>query len=510
MALKGKAKIELVNADGTKDVVEHGNMITNAVNDFLYSARGEQSNIMRICNNGDSLVEQLFGGILLFKEPLSDSAEDYYIPSVNTAGYASVSAYNGLDTERGSFNTAESGLQEDGSYKLVWDFATSQANGTIQSIALCPNMMGMIGMSNNAVYSEKVTATTLRPIVAPYSGNYNGMLLSDNETIEGLSAYGFNIVAVIGDVAYAVHTDNLSSSGANFIKNNGGILNVFRFDVCSGGLGIKSVVGKARYIDCIDVQLPSDFVSQLSYSNNCYSTDYSYISEGNRLVLYPLYNSSNLQKNGSMKYVEIELLNSMNVTLRTFTNNADGYIYRSSFNVKAAYWSSGAFSTLIITKDYIVTSVAVGTSQVESKLYVTKRSDNTDIKEVKFENGNEFNVDYSGKSASYIWRNSIRPIFSFGNILVFGYTIDVSKTDFDRSFILDMSTGLLKEINANKMTYRSNIPLANNVAWGTTGYYLALAITVNPFVLCTKNNLDAPVTKTASQTMKITYTLTEV
>ena len=151
MALKGSAKIELVNADGTREVVEHGNMITDAVNDLLYSPRGEQSNILRMCNNGDNFIEQIFGGILLFKHRLSDDKSDYYIPSIDTTGYANLSAYGGLDAERGGFNQIESGLQDDGSYNLVWDFSTSQANGVIQSIGLCPNLMGKIGLSSNVV-----------------------------------------------------------------------------------------------------------------------------------------------------------------------------------------------------------------------------------------------------------------------------------------------------------------------------------------------------------------------
>ena len=506
MALKGSAKIELTNADGTKNVVEHGNMITDAVNDLVYASRGEQSNIMRICNRGDSLVEQMFGGILLFSEQLNSDKTDYYIPSVNTVGYASVSAYNGLDTERGSFNAKESGLQEDGSYKLVWDFTTSQANGTIQSIGLCPNMMGKIGMSNNAVSSEKVSATTLRSVISPYNTN---QLPSDGNT-EGLSNYAYNIVAVIGNTAYAVQDTNLYSysDGSNYIKNNGGILKLFRFDVCSGGLGLKSIVGRARYIDCIEVQLPSDFISGLSSASEYYNTDYYYEPLGKKLILCPCYTGSNLKKNSSIKYVEIEFENNMNVTLHTFTNNADGYIWMSSYS-QAAYSENGYYKNLYITKDYIVTNVVVSTSPVKNKLYVTKKSDNTDIKEVRFANGNEFYFDNSGNKVNNVSKNNLRLIFSFGNIFVFGFSQDYSYTKFLNAYILDMSTGLMKEINANEMTYRSNIPLENNVTWGKTGTYLALSITVNPFVLCTKNNLDAPVTKTASQTMKITYTLRE-
>jgi hypothetical protein len=42
-----------------------------------------------------------------------------------------------------------------------------------------------------------------------------------------------------------------------------------------------------------------------------------------------------------------------------------------------------------------------------------------------------------------------------------------------------------------------------------SGFYMSCAPKLNPFILTTKNNLGEPVVKTASQTMKITYTLTE-
>ena len=142
MALHGSATIELTNADGSKQIVKHDNMITNAVNDMLTSFRGEMPLVMRMANTGDSFVKHLFGGIMLFNERLTDDPADYAINTTKITGYASQDAYNGTDLSRGSANLAESGLQEDGSYKLVFDFSTSQANGNIQSIGLCPNVMG--------------------------------------------------------------------------------------------------------------------------------------------------------------------------------------------------------------------------------------------------------------------------------------------------------------------------------------------------------------------------------
>ena len=155
MALHGSATIELTNADGSKEIIKHDNMITNAVNDLLKSQRGELATIMKHMKNGESYAQALFGGILLFGETLDTDANKYFLPTTNIVGYASQDAYGGLDVARGSVNSSESGLQEDGSYKFVWDFATSQANGKISAIALCPNVMGQIGASHSIVNSER-------------------------------------------------------------------------------------------------------------------------------------------------------------------------------------------------------------------------------------------------------------------------------------------------------------------------------------------------------------------
>ena len=135
--LKGHTKIELINEDGSKKTVEHDNMITTAVDHFLKSYRGELPPILKMSNNGDSYAKNLFGGIMLFDDTLSSNADEYFIPSTKITGYASQDAYAGLDVARGSFNESESGLQDNGSYKFVWDFTTAQANGKIQSLGLC-------------------------------------------------------------------------------------------------------------------------------------------------------------------------------------------------------------------------------------------------------------------------------------------------------------------------------------------------------------------------------------
>lgn len=496
MALKGSAKIELTNADGSKQVVEHGNMITDAVNDLLFTARGEMSNIMRISDYNTNYVDNMFGGILLFEDALNNDASDYYIPNLKITGYASQDAYNGLDIARGSFNQPESGLQEDGSYKLVWDFSTSQGNGVIKSLGLCPNLMGKIGASNSVVASERKGFMKDKGSVAPFNGNQ--YMLPTTGSTEGVSNYSLNIVAVIGSIAYAVSRDNLrcdESSGC--ISKNGGVLKIYRFNISTESVSISSVVGMASYIDCIDIQLPTDFVSVLSTTEGGLVADYFWNQEEKKLILYPCYKKSALNKNDTTKYVEIDFANNMNVTTYTFTNNA-GSIYMGS-NVSSVY-DNGSHTTFFVFKDYVLT---IATSDGKTRLYSTKRSDNTDVKVAKDASGNEFL--FSG------YKIRIRYVYAIGNLVVFGIPTDnnYDATSFDNSYIFDMSTGLIKETNANALTCRSNVPLSNKLTWAATGPYLALKIAVCPFILTTKNNLDAPVTKTASQTMKITYTLKE-
>lgn len=502
MALKGKARIELTNVDGSKQIVEHNNMITDAVKDLLCTSRGEMSNIMRISDNNKPYPAQIFGGILLFNDVLTATADDYYIPSLNITGYASQSAYAGLDTSRGSFNESESGLQSDGSYKLVWDFSTAQANGTIKSIGLCPNIMGRIGASNSIVASERVELAVDKDSALPF--NKNQYMLDGNGSTEGISNYCFNIVAVIDNIAYAVDSYNISYNSKDTtrcLKNNGYILKLYRFDIGLSSVGLSNVVGMATYIDCIDVKLPTDFTSILSTANVNY-VDYSYDPDNKILTVYPCILKTNLTQGSTLKYVNISLNDNMNVTTGSFVYQG-GDTFNGTQNVVSACSDNGAYAIMHMTTNYVVT-VGKGLSDNSVyKIYITRRGNGTDVKTAKDESGNDIILGNTQNESR------IRPIYAFNDIFVFATVQGSQYTQFTHCYIVDLKTGLMKETNAKSLTHRSNVMLNNKATWGKTGAYLALKVAVNPFILTTKNNLDSPVTKTASQTMKITYTLTE-
>ena len=135
-------------------------------------------------------------------------------------------------------------------------------------------------------------------------------------------------------------------------------------------------------------------------------------------------------------------------------------------------------------------------------MYVTKRADNTQVKEVVCNGNNVLNTTAEGCGFC--------PIYRSGNILVFGLKSSHSTSNYPWGiYILDMSTGVAKKTNSTDFYAHNVIANYNPLVWVSNGSTLGYVLNINPFVLTTKNNLDSAVTKTASQSMKITYTLTE-
>lgn len=486
MALHGSATIELTNADGRKKIIKHDNLITNAPSDLLRSYRGDYAILFRNMKQTDSFAKTIFGGILLFGDTLNDDPAEYYIPTSNIVGYASQDAYSGLDLARGSNNDSESGLQEDGSYKFVWDFATSQANGTIKSLALCPNVMGQIGASATQIDSEVKKFEEVNRQSDFFAGN-NYYLYPYN--IEGIGNFEFQIVAQIGDIAYAIYRQNIYDSSSPYhFSNNGGILRLYKFKAGAKNISLKNKLGEGYYLGYDEISMPKEFTDVLK-TGRYLSLTTTFDVTRNVLILYPYYKKNNIAVNRTTKILEIDIANGYATTISTFTNNTPAVI-----KVGADIASGTYACNFFVCKDYVVTRSASGSGY---KMYVTKRSDNTIVKEVKYSDDAEYldNTEY------------FYPIFFKKNILVF----QSIKSSTYRFYILDMETGIIRKTNANNLigTSYNRMPYENDAVNISTGEYTRYLPVMNPFVICTKNNLDSPVTKTSSQTMKITYILSE-
>lgn len=149
--IKGTAKIELTNVKtGKKEIYQHDNLITNAVNDVLgLNPLGFKS---MLADNSIlfPVVPKLIGGVLLCENPLEEDPSKYWVPNGNPiVGYSGYNVNTNSDPKRGSLNQVESGKLEDGSgYRFVFDFATSQGNGVISALGLTSGTGGSNGYGN--------------------------------------------------------------------------------------------------------------------------------------------------------------------------------------------------------------------------------------------------------------------------------------------------------------------------------------------------------------------------
>ena len=127
------------------DSQEKDNLITDAVQKMLMTTAW--------CTYGmgyamTPIWAKALGGIMLFNNTLTEQASNIYFPaSAKLVGYAGQDS-DATNPMAGSYNGNESVAVSNG-FTTVWDFLTSQANGTIASLARTS-----FGISTGAAYAN--------------------------------------------------------------------------------------------------------------------------------------------------------------------------------------------------------------------------------------------------------------------------------------------------------------------------------------------------------------------
>lgn len=180
MSLKGVCSIELRDSDGnvvqkTKDENMVTNYLANLVNPNIEVLKNVFNKEMSIDFQYAlyPLIDKVIGGVLLFGDTVEENA-DFKIPYAPLIGHASsIYAYN-IPT-RGVFNQNESTTITNANgkiigYKYVWDFATEKANGTIKCVSLTTGKMGDKGYQR---YQEANGSIHKAMFVCPQNYNNN-------------------------------------------------------------------------------------------------------------------------------------------------------------------------------------------------------------------------------------------------------------------------------------------------------------------------------------------------
>ena len=182
--MKGHTKIILTNVEtGEQEIHEDDNLITNAldkiINIEMAMNHAPNTRILPIATNA-------LGGIMLFDGALTEDADNIHFPSeAHLVGYANQSL-NTDDKFRGSYNAIESGKTPTG-FTSVWDFGTTQANGTIKAVARTSNHGGACPIYNYMGPASEATGggfptndQSWMPI--RYDGEYLYMLKGDSNS----------------------------------------------------------------------------------------------------------------------------------------------------------------------------------------------------------------------------------------------------------------------------------------------------------------------------------------
>lgn len=528
MALKGHAKIELTNVEtGEVEVHEDDNMVTNALHELL-SSRGDfiSTAIPELMNatKDNSVINRLTCGLLMFNSTIEESVNIIEPPAgIELVACASKEGYNGANIMAGSYNLDESGFTDEGGYKHVWDFSTSQGNGEIACIGLTTNTGGKITTGSFPYSSDylfevgsniddEIRFDAYRSFSEASWNHFKTNLNFDNGKLNRwvlfLDGIRNRMIAPSSfDEVNTYHHGGSAASDAfaNSLYFKKSInLDIFRMGFSNiSVLDSASASTKTRLLKTVTVDMPTELANIVDGFLNAQTSYYwtvNSVSDDENIYLLLKFGSSNkyfeLLQDETVYIWQINAY-SFESTYYEFTNKLSESILYGYSGIGNAYNSSAYY--LAINGDYIL---CLGKTSLN--YYVIAKNNSDDYNLVTFPDGTICNGEplcvYNGNYNKFeIAINNTSPLITvdallhramYKNILINRHLMVTSK-----NYIRIMPVG--------GKSYKA---LVSN-AGSSYGPYVRLMI--EPALLVTINNLEAPVQKTSAQTMKVTYILTQ-
>lgn len=158
-----RGEVEVILYDEEGKVINRQkahNLVTNATKEIRNMIAGKGASMSEMM----PIAEKALGGLLLFTGAIPEDADEFNMPANTFVGCAGRYVDNS-NKYRGSYNGDESERLSTG-FKSVWDFSTSQANGTINSLALTSLQCGENPFCENFKCLLSITSyNTLKPAV---------------------------------------------------------------------------------------------------------------------------------------------------------------------------------------------------------------------------------------------------------------------------------------------------------------------------------------------------------
>lgn len=454
----GKTKFELTDArNGDRQVFTQHNMVTNTasnvlngMNAHLYHPLQSTPHLWDVINSCMPLYDKVFGGLLLFGNTLTESANTVF-PSGNTDVIGAASTgYSGVSSWRGTLNENESGVMYDGlvavGYRYVWDFGTDKANGTIRSAALTNPLSGSGGIAGIESATED-ECTIMSSII----GDPRSLL---PQIFEG------RIVRVHGDDIYYIDSYSGNKIYKKSVFSTAGIHFTQAYTDLSDATLVRSYdysISNATIMpngDIAVIEIEADnaaFVTHVISVADWSSTDYN-----TPFTDATLYSAAAKYYDGDKLY----LVGTRGVTVLDFVTG--DVLYTSATTVI----SSPSLFQIFTIGNYVVFTTTSTVSSGGQKGIAVRRSDNT----VSYVNAPVSRNDGASYGRGY-W-----------------YFSPVSCDDILSPYML-----ISRHAEGNSSSEKRNY----------------LYYTLLPGHILTIQNLTSDITKTNAQTMKVTYEITE-
>ncbi|WP_434793906.1 hypothetical protein TPDSL_03580 [Terrisporobacter petrolearius] len=465
--LKGLMKIEMTDVHtGETETVLEQNMVTNALMN-IFKPMGLDKSPSKLLTGMNPYYQNVLGGLLLFDSEIEENVNNLYPPSgVNLIGCAAYGVQNNTTgTLRGGFNQTESELNMTDRYmKYVYDFTTSQANGTIACVCLTHKNGGYTSyggkdapFGNNYGLGMQVCDGQMQYIHTNYTGastgdKYSGLSIGTTECIF--------LINMDEDVVYYFRIDNAKK--ITITKRRAYMKSV---SVLENPYNQKPLVDSFE-LEELKTEMPTSYIS------------YNFDPVDNCLYIVSCANYY-VDVNATFVITKVNF-STWKVTQYTMTNTTSERINLGG--MRTSYCHRGC----IIFRGY-----------------------NNFNHIFKMEIGNSANVE----QLKFVGFTSVTGTFALGingRIYIEGYS---SSTYY--LYVINLDTDEILRVEASRIIGGSNYPCYTPVLnepmlwyasygnWSTIGYFIMSNY------LATINNLSEPVTKTADKTMKVTYIIQE-
>lgn len=465
--LIGTTRIELTDVNtGETETFENHNMVTNALAD-IFKPLGLINDPALFFNTYQPYYKTFLGGLLCFDTALEENEDEYFPPA--EAGCVACAAYDAINsttnTLRGSFNATESEVNDDEKYvKYVYDFATSQGNGTIASVCLT-HLLG--GYSS---YGSKDAVSSLSYGLIRSLGS--NTLRYDSATYTGASSTAVHGTITIGTTESLFLLDRENDCAWYFKVADTSHINIIKRKAYLKSVSVVDDVYSTKpLIEEIELD---ELETAITIASSSSSYGYTFDPDEEALYIWTA-SSSTLASEKTMLVTKIQM-DTWEITQYEITNTT---------GVTVAV--SGAF----VTQGYIL----LKQNASPYTLYKLELANSANVTEFTFSGLSSLN--YSPKLAI-----NGRVYYEDGNYSS-GYAA-----------VANMSSNEVLPLEARRFYLATSsvsysygyVPMRNEplLFYSTSGWF----IWVN--YLATINNLETSVTKTAEKTMKITYIIQEV